>query len=555
MWIGRFVNWPRETLPPTQDPCDDDRRHNHVRPRLSTPRQHESVLVAPPWDDLSDVAQINAQKLADYETDLNGVPLRALRQQVRTAVIAEATTYTSSLVGEPVAVPTESELIVTGHQPELFHAGVWAKNFAVAGLARKAQGTALNLIIDNDTVASTRIKVPVGTHSAPSVDWIAFDEARPQQPWEEATILDPKLFRSFAERVATRIQDCWDYRPLIESSWSAAVSQMQHSSRLCDCLTAARVSVERSQGLQNLEVPMSRVCSTPGFDYFVAFLLAHLRRFHTAYNSAIREYRSEHRMRSTTHPVPELDAADQWLEIPFWIWRSGDHRRLRPYARQIGSQVELRVGSDVLARLPVAADADLSGALLTLAELRNQGLRIRTRALTTTLFSRLFLADLFIHGIGGAKYDAMTDRICKNFLGVCPPPFATVSATVHLPLGKPYPITTKEISDLEQRIRDLRYNPDRYLSDSLSSPLIDEKAEILSHLADRRPSKQEHNQLAAINTALRPQTDSLSRAWKNELELLKKQRQANLVLTDREFSWCLQPSEVVIPFLRRQFLT
>ena len=45
-----------------------------------------------------------------------------------------------------------------------------------------------------------------------------------------------------------------------------------------------------------------------------------------------------------------------------------------------------------------------------LAELSSRGIKLRTRALTTTLFARLVLSDMFLHGIGGAKYDQVTDR-------------------------------------------------------------------------------------------------------------------------------------------------
>lgn len=527
-----------------------------MRLRLATPRQHESALIAPPWEALTDLVQTNATSLSEADVNLNGMPMRALRQQVRSSVMAEAAAYTSSLIGKDVAPPNLARVIVTGHQPELFHAGVWAKNFATAGLARATNATALNLIIDNDTVASTRIKVPVGTRHVPTIEWLAFDGARPQQPWEEASILEPTVFRSFADRVSRRIRECWGFEPLITSSWPAAITQMKHSPRLFDCLSAARVAVERSQGLQNLEIPMSRVCNTPGFDYFLVFLLGRLPEFHAVYNSAIREYRHAYHMRSITHPVPELDTQGEWLELPFWIWRAGDHRRLRPYARKCGLQVEVRAGSDILARLPIAQDAEPSSALSILSELRTNGLRVRTRALTTTLFTRLFLADLFIHGIGGAKYDAMTDRICEEFFGIRSPRFATISATVLLPLGQPYPITADAVHRQEQRIRDLRFNPDRYILntqfDTLS--LAREKKEILSRLTDRRPSKVEHRRLAALNAALYIHLRPLNDALKEDLARLKKELQANLVLTDREFSWCLQPSDVAIPFFRRQFL-
>ena len=51
-------------------------------------------------------------------------------------------------------------LILAGHQPELFHPGVWVKNFALSGLARRHGLTPINLVVDNDTVKSTALRLP-----------------------------------------------------------------------------------------------------------------------------------------------------------------------------------------------------------------------------------------------------------------------------------------------------------------------------------------------------------------------------------------------------------
>ena len=48
-------------------------------------------------------------------------------------------------------------------------------------------------------------------------------------------------------------------------------------------------------------------------------------------------------------------------------------------------------------------------------DLGKQGFKIRSRALTNTLYARLFLGDLFIHGIGGGKYDEVTDAIIRRY--------------------------------------------------------------------------------------------------------------------------------------------
>jgi hypothetical protein len=89
--------------------------------------------------------------------------------------------------------------------------------------------------------------------------------------------------------------------------------------------------------------------------------------------------------------------------------------------------------------------------------------------LTLTIWARLFLADLFIHGIGGAKYDRISDAIIADYFGLEPPEMACVSATLLLDL--PRPSTTPEtIRGLRRSLRDLEWNPQRTLPSS-PSPL------------------------------------------------------------------------------------
>ncbi len=78
-----------------------------------------------------------------------------------------------------------------------------------------------------------------------------------------------------------------------------------------------------------------------------------------------------------------------------------------------------------------------------MAGLEAEGFKVRTRALTTTLFARLFLADLFIHGIGGGKYDELTDAIVRRFYGFEPPRYLVLSATRWLPLPS-FPVTSDD---------------------------------------------------------------------------------------------------------------
>ena len=96
----------------------------------------------------------------------------------------------------------------------------------------------------------------------------------------------------------------------------------------------ARRELEASWGITNLEVPLSEVCQTDGFYWFVSHLLAQLPRYVQVHNEALDEYRAAHQIRSKHHPVAGLARDGEWLEAPFWVWRAGQPRRRALLIRQ-----------------------------------------------------------------------------------------------------------------------------------------------------------------------------------------------------------------------------
>ena len=101
--------------------------------RWRTPRQDGGILAEPPPQELGRLLDENRRRLAAVSLPLLGRSLAELRQQARREALAAATSYLLS-AGEPLPpIPSES-LLLAGHQPELFHPGVWVKNFALNGL-------------------------------------------------------------------------------------------------------------------------------------------------------------------------------------------------------------------------------------------------------------------------------------------------------------------------------------------------------------------------------------------------------------------------------------
>ncbi len=270
-------------------------------------------------------------------------------------------------------------LFCSGHQPSLFHPGVWIKNFAIHHLSQATGGLGLNLVIDNDTVTHRQIRVPVGNRQQPSTQTLAFDSPEAACPWEEAKIADLEEFQSFGQR-ATEAMRAWGITPLVSEIWPDAIQEARRSGSLRDALTAARMKLEHRFGLSNLEVPLSKVCETEAFSWFTAAILTRLPRFFETYNSILEEFRRVNRIRSLSHPVPALIERDGWFEAPFWVWERGGRKRKRVMAKACSHEVRLSDGRTVFARLPISEDGDLTAAAAVLQSLPKQGVRFRTRA-------------------------------------------------------------------------------------------------------------------------------------------------------------------------------
>ena len=516
--------------------------------RWRAPREHGGVLIDPPVADLSTVIAANQLRRRSADYDVQGRSLRALAETGRQELVELARRYTSTY--RNVASPTSGErLFLAGHQPELFHPGVWYKNFALSRLARDHGGVAVNLVVDSDTIKHVSLRVPGGALDSPIVESMAFDAAADEIPYEERDIEDRGLFDSFGARAADWIRPIVE-NPLLDEFWPLARGRAGATRNLGECLAQARHQLEGSWGLETLEIPQSQVCSLPTFHWFTAHVLAQLPRFRTVYNEAVNAYRRVNRVRSANHPVPNLAADGDLLEAPFWLWSSSAPRRRRLFVRRHSHGMTLTDRRRVEVEIPLREEGDATSAVEALAGLAAQGVKLRGRALLTTLFARLVLADLFIHGIGGAKYDQLTDELIRGFFGLEPPSYLVISATLHLatPTSSVMP---DEMRRLDRELRDLEYHPERYLAGLHSwagAPVDVErwlslKARWLSTEQTRENGRERCHAIRAANEALQawiePRRRELAR---HRQESLRQLRSAG-ALTSREYAFCLYPAD------------
>lgn len=508
--------------------------------RLRAPSSDGALLAEPSLDGAGGLLTANADRLGRWDHDFQGRRASRLRPMVRGQVLEQARLFLASAGLDTPGAVGPAPLVVTGHQPELFHPGVWVKNFAAAAIASRTGARALNIIVDNDVPKSSTVKVPhVQDGDGIRVDRVAFDEWGGEVPFEDLVVKDEALFASFADRTRDVLAGAVD-DPVLDEFWPRAVGFGTQTPRPGLRFALARRAVEGSWGVHNAEAPLSLVCETEGFLWFASHLLAHLPRFQQVHNDALRRYRTVYGIRSKHHPVPALGRQDDWLEAPFWAWTASEPRRRPLLARQLARTLQLRIGgqSETLLELPLGPDREACCAVDQLLTLPSRGVRLRTRALTTTMFARFLLGDLFLHGIGGAKYDELGDEISGRFLGFEPPDYLTMSMTLWLGLGDD-PGASGSLAGVKKDLRDLTYNPDRHLPPPLlngAERWVEAKRRAVAGPVDTHAQRLERfHQIQRCNSAIQDlvagQRESLTRTR----DLLTATVRRNALARNREY--------------------
>jgi len=521
--------------------------------QVRAPANDGGLLVEPAPGMVAGQIAANSQRLTGWEHDFQGRRASWLRGLVRREVLTAARSFLArhGLDGPSRDLDAVSgsacPLVVTGHQPELFHPGVWVKNFAAGAIAGAHHGVGLNLIVDNDIPKSSSIQVPVVRGDVIRLTPVEFDRWGGDVPFEDLAVQEEGLFSTFADRVRQVSGDALA-GALIDDFWPRVLGRRGEARTAGLRFSLARHELEASWGVSNLEVPLSTLCRTDGFLWFVSHLLAQLPRYQQIHNSALAEYRAAHRIRSRNHPVAALERQGEWLEAPFWVWRNGQPRRRGLLARQRRGVMDLRIAGEdeVLVELPLAADREACCAVERLRELSAGSIRLRSRALTTTMFSRFLVGDLFIHGIGGAKYDELGDEIARRYFGIEPPQFLTVSLTLWLGLPRD-PEAPRELDGLDRQLRGLRFNPDRYLSEPYSEEirtLIRGKQQAVSApVGSRVERRQRCLAIRACNTALQPWVREVYSRLVARRASMRERERSNRAARNREFALVLHRAE------------
>ena len=452
---------------------------------LEIPPRSGDVLLVPAGAALLDLARQNRARLDEERRPLAGVPLGEIRRRARADALALGRAYTAD--ADLAASPGGDLLLLTGHQPVFAHPGIWAKYLLLDRLAARG-GAGLAVVVDSDEMEEVGADVPTYAGGSLARRREVLQRPEPDEPYEGQPAPTAQAWAEFLARIDRHIATLPE--EAIRRAWAGfRAGSPPPVASLTAFILALRRRYERPRHF--LDVPISTLAETESFRAFFLHIAAEAESFRAIHNRRLEAYREQQHVRTEAQPFPNLEDGPRGIELPFWSVAEGRRRRvfLDPDARTLHG-----AGTD-----PVALPADPGDPVFA-------ALRLRPRAMTLTAFLRLLVADLFIHGVSGGRYDRVTDAVCADFFQVAPPAYAVASATLHLPFraaGNP-----EERERLQRLIQESRHNPERLLAEPTAEQqaVIAEKWRLIRRLKEgtlsRRARRALTQEIRALNERL-----------------------------------------------------
>ncbi|MCS7172225.1 MAG: hypothetical protein N0A24_02245 [Armatimonadetes bacterium] len=509
-------------------------------PTPGIPRGSGEVVCIPPLPCWQAVAEENAANLNRSSALLDGEPLGAFRRAVREEVLMAAAHF-----GRRWGLRPGGELgplVVTGHQPVFYHPGIWVKNL-VLDLCPGVR--TLNLIVDSDAVEVLDVAVPRRNGELRTVHRVLV-RCPSDVPFEATPPPTQGQWRKWIEAIGEDLATL--DRPELLRGLERLSALGEREREACENLGefVARLRRAFEPAPAYPELPVSWLCRTRGFLRFVRWMADSCESFWAAYNEALEAHRRAEGIRSSAQPFPNLRRQSGCYELPLWTVRAG--RRRPVFARRTRGGVVLSTEEELVRISPHTPPEALAEEAF------------RPRGMALTLFVRVCVADLFVHGVGGALYDRATDQLIRNLFALDPPSFAVVTATFHLPLPSPEDPGSQR-ARLQQRLYELLHNPDRFLEpqDPHLQCLVEEKWGIIRRLQEgsltRRERRALTHRIRAINQELSaPLAEEIQRV-REALARLEPQETAYAAATYRGYPFFLFDGEALRRVLQDRLIS
>ncbi len=410
---------------------------------LVPPTGDGETLVDPPFSEYEKIVE-SARGLS-RDVAIGSDSLKNLADDARRLAVEDALSYTRELGLDPGEnIDPAGPIIASGHQPVALYPGLVLKQFALAREAKRLNAVPIFFSVDSDEFKGATVPAPVMNERLRRADHLLcpqegkaiFEKAKVEPPEKTIERLED-LRQSLSHPRLSCPQEA--LAAFIDRLKRVDLKNQNYTARQILLRSAWRNRIEGGF----MELTVSRICGHEPFLKFAGDIIGRIGEFKTIYNGELARYRKEHKLRYAVNPFPDLDDHSGLVETPFWIIK--DESREKLFARETskGAVIFTPDGS----QLPLSDF--VSGAT---------GAQIRPRAIVLSIYLRLFVCDLFIHGVGGAKYDTVTDRIIETFYGIEAPALACVTGCVWAGIDADDP--GEQIEIVEAELRKIEHHPE-----------------------------------------------------------------------------------------------
>ena len=293
---------------------------------------------------------------------------------------------------EQLGLDPNQPVVMSGHQPTIWHAGILAKWAAMAHAAEHLRAQPIWLVVDQDIVSPFEVRWPAATPNGLAARTTLFGAS----PADSS----PACARN--PLVSARLE-ALDGAPQSVARGLHAIADAlaRHGNQPTAAAQVAHSTRDLAGEALRTPPPVLAFASTLATTDAFRAILDHMERDAPACIAAYNRAAATHQHAR----IRPLDA--RRLELPLW--------RITPESRR---------------ERVFAGERDTPGALAP-------------RALLTTLLARLHACDLFVHGTGGGGndaregYDLVMQDWARDWMGhdTRLAPVATVTATCRLDLG------------------------------------------------------------------------------------------------------------------------
>lgn len=390
-----------------------------------------------------------------------------LRRSARDRLIQSAEQFTTRLSGlaeeadlpksgQPVLTgdPTNRPIVMTGHQPVVFHSGIAFKYATAEEFAASTESIGVAVLIDTDSGDAGQFSYPE-TPNPQQYPTLAIETLCTRHGlYLNSRLRDSLQLSMTADKVCEQLKQAGQQQASEQTADVLRGFSQLSATRVA--ATDANVIMRRQHGIGSrmLELPMSAIASFPEALRLTADILKQPHRFSAAYNSSLDLFREEHGIRNAANPFPNLRSDDRSCELPFWVISHNRGRRYVLEAEVDGNVTRLMADDKVLDSFTGNITAESLEPMLV------QNIQIVPRGALITAFLRLLFSDLFVHGTGGGRYDRFTDELIRSWWNVEPPPFTVASASRFLFDRKRSEL--QRLNDIEASLRDFQFNPQRH---------------------------------------------------------------------------------------------